>query len=192
MENQFPKIRVFLLPVMSSITRSALTKIQTFPDAEKLPNREQLFLQIVRSAFDLHQINTLRIRQGLKMLMDVLKLTPDDLERGLKNTSLLSRHGIIRPEDETAQALGVLGNFVKTIERPAAHVGMIPEHEKVEPIKKKEKPTLSGYEMRRLKEKEEQMLKEQEEEAERLRILRERRKELRKRNPGTRYLSDSI
>lgn len=213
MENQLSKIHVFLLPVMSTITRSALLKIQTNPNVENIPNRELLFLQIVRSTFDLKQVNTLRIRQGLKMLMDILQLTPEDIQRGMRNTAELCRYGIIRSQDQKAQALSVIEHFVKTIDYPTGHFGAVLEQ--VEPIKPVPKPVLSDYEIRRLKEKAERLTESlnglsgvllsrppgikktpAEEEIERRRLLKQQRernrllKKQRKRNSGVRYLVD--
>ncbi len=62
-----PRIRVFLNPVMSRVTRDCLDQIERAGAAQSIPNAAYLFLAIVRSAIDMRMNQNIRVRQGLMM-----------------------------------------------------------------------------------------------------------------------------
>lgn len=124
-EDPFPRIHAFLSPVMSTITRNALNTMQRYYSAQTLtiPNGSSLFLQIVRSALDMRLHQTVRVRQGLMLLLsNVLHIRPEDVLKVLKNGQLLQRYGIIRPGEKPANIVAVLTNYLKSLNQPVALV----------------------------------------------------------------------
>lgn len=158
-QNLFPRIRVFLNPIMSSITRSALDKMESYSLKQTLtiPNAIMLFLQIVRSAIDLRQTNNLRIKQGLITLLSVLKITPNDILKSLKNIGMLYKFGVLRSQDKPMQAISVITNFIKKLNQPIGKFSENTANPYTSIIEEKTKPELSQYEKRRLFQKFEKM-----------------------------------
>lgn len=119
-ENPFPRARIFLSPIMSTATRAALDRMETYWRSQTLsiPNGSYLYLAIVRSAFDMRQSQSPRVRQGLLSLLQILKLAPTDLVKALKNVALLKNFGVIRPQDKNLKIVIMITNYVKSLHQP--------------------------------------------------------------------------
>jgi hypothetical protein len=122
-ENPFPRLRIYLTPILSSVTRRSLDMMETYWRGQTLTvsNGSYLALAIIRSAIDLRQQDTPRIRQGVTTLLrSVLRIEPIDLLKVLRNNALLLRYGVIRSSDKPLQAITMLTNYIKSLNQPVA------------------------------------------------------------------------
>jgi hypothetical protein len=121
--NPFPRLRIYLAPIMSTVTRRSFDVMETYwrKGTLSIPNGSYLALAIIRSAFDLRQQDTARVRQGLATLIrSVLRIEPLDLLKSLKNNGLLQTYGVVRPGDKALTIITMLTNYIKGLNQPLA------------------------------------------------------------------------
>lgn len=120
-QNPMPRIRIYLQPVMSRASRAALDQIETYVAAQSsnIPNAPYLVLTILRSAIDMRLARSLRIRDGLKMLLDLIGLKTADLMRSLNDVQMLTRYGVMRMTEKPGQTIAMLTNAIKQIDQSA-------------------------------------------------------------------------
>lgn len=117
-ENPFPRAHIYLAPIMTTATRQALGVLETFWRKQSLttPYGSYMILAIIRSAIDLRQTENPRVRMGVMgLLQSVLRITPADLMKALKDRGMLANQGIIRSNDKHAQVLAAMTNYVKSL-----------------------------------------------------------------------------
>jgi Putative amidoligase enzyme len=126
-KNPMPRIRIYLQPVMSRASRTAIDQIETYVAAQstKIPNAPYLVLTILRSAIDMRLAQSLRIREGLKMLLKTMGLNAADLMRALRDAQTLTRYGVMRLGENPGQTIAMLTNAIKQIDQPGQR-GQIP------------------------------------------------------------------
>lgn len=121
--NPFPRIRLYLVPVLSTATRKSLDVMETYWRCGKLTitNGTYWTLAIIRSAIDLREQDTDRVRQGLTMLIrEVLHSSPLVLIKALKNNVMLRYFGIVRLNEKPIVILTTVTNYLKNLELPLA------------------------------------------------------------------------
>lgn len=119
----FPRVRLYLVPVLSTVTRKSLDVMESYWRRDKLTitNASYWTLAIMRSAIDLQQQDTDRVRQGLVFLIrEILHGSPGDLLKSMKNNVMLRHFGIIRPNEKLSTVMVAMTDYIKTLELPLA------------------------------------------------------------------------
>jgi Putative amidoligase enzyme len=116
--NPFPRLRIYLSPILSTAARHSLDILEGYwrQSTLSIPNGSYLILAIIRSAMDLRQQDTPRIKQGIASLLRmVLHIEPLDLLKALKNNLLLQKYGAVRQGENAPQVIATFTNYVKTL-----------------------------------------------------------------------------
>ena len=109
--------------MMSTVVRTSLNTLETYWRQQRLSNTRDVYyaLAIVRSAFDLKQENTARVRRGVALLIQqVLRLEPSDLVPFLNNGRVLLHFGVVRPGEKPLTIITPITNYLRRLHLPLA------------------------------------------------------------------------
>lgn len=150
-QNPLLRIRIYLQPIMTRATRTALDQLDSYLNARTLsvPAAANLFLVVLRSALDTRKMYDLRVRQGLNLLFKATHLTSNDLTKALTNTGLLIRYGVLRSSEKPVQTIAMMTNAIKSLNQPVTRQAIMSSAAEYVRLRQ-EKALLEGRQRRRL------------------------------------------